>query len=132
MADAAVQLTEERYADVAVIRPSGRLDQNSSQAFQARVLRLIAEDPSPSPHMVMDMTGIEYVSSVGLRALMIVAKQCHAADGRLALTNLSPMVAEIFEISRFDLIIENFEEVREAIASISEEALASYDAQSPA
>ncbi len=128
MGDSGVQFAEIRYADVLVLNPSGRLDQDTSQIFQKQLLLLITQESLDRPRVILEMSGVDYVSSVGLRALMIVAKQCRAGNGQLALTNLSPVVSEIFEISRFNLIIDVFEDVRQAIMSISPDSVESYDA----
>ncbi len=120
---------ENRFADVVVMSPTGRLDQDTSNVFQEQILNLISRENAASPRIVLNMGGIEYVSSVGLRALMIVAKQCQGGNGSLALAGLTPEVVEIFDISRFDLIIDVFSDVRGAISSISAQALEVYDEQ---
>ena len=128
MVDNGVQLTENRFADVLVLCPNGRLDQDTSSNFKSQILQIISRETSPSPHIVLDMGEIEYISSIGLRALMIAAKQCQADNGCLTVASLTPVVREIFEISRFNLIINIFDDVRSAIASISAKGVESYDA----
>ena len=76
---------------------------------------------------MLDFSGVEYISSIGLRALMMAAKQTKALQGQLAIAALTPVVHEIFHISRFDLILKAFTSAREAIAALSPEAAASYD-----
>ena len=49
-----------------------------------------------------------------------------AAQGRILVADLQPMVAEIFEISHFGLLFEVVATVREALAAVSEEALAAF------
>ena len=55
--------------------------------------------------LVLDFSAIEYISSVGLRVLMIAAKQMREHEGRLLVAALQSVVAEIFAISRFDRIL---------------------------
>jgi len=128
MAGKGVQLTEYRFADVLVLTPSGRLDLDTSSKFKAKILQIISNETSSSPRIVIDMGEIEYISSIGLRAVMIAAKQCQASNGCLSVAGLTPVVKEIFEISRFNLIMDIFENVRSAIASMSAKGLESYDA----
>ena len=124
-----IKFEEAKYGDVMVLRPEGRLDQESSEVFQIQLLSLITEKTAPQANLILDLSGVNYVSSVGLRALMIVAKQCSASDGQLALTNLSAVVLEIFEISRFNLIIDVYEDVETALGTISQDALAAYKSE---
>ena len=59
--------------------------------------------------LVLDFAGVEYISSVGLRVLMIAApSRCAAGSARIAVAGLQPVVAEIFAISRFDMVLEVF------------------------
>ena len=123
-----IRFNKSRYADVVVLAPQGRLDQESSETFQNQLLTLIGENATLQANLVLDMSGVNYISSVGLRALMIVAKQCSASNGKLALANLSAVVLEIFEISRFNLIIDVHNDVAAALAAMSPDAAAAYAA----
>jgi len=77
---------------------------------------------------VIDLAGVEYISSVGLRVLMLASKQAKAQGGSLAVADLQPVVREIFEISRFNLVLEVFPTLREALAKLSPAALAAFEA----
>jgi anti-anti-sigma regulatory factor len=50
---------------------------------------------------------------------MMASKQSKATNGRLAAAGLTPMVKEIFAISRFSLVVQVFETTAEAIAALS-------------
>lgn len=130
MTDATIEFAETSYGDTVVLSPKGRLDQETSKSFQEQLLAMIADRSTDRANLILDMSGVNYISSIGLRALMIVAKQCSAGNGQLALANLSPVVVEIFEISRFNLIISTFDEIRSAIAEIAPDALSAYDSES--
>jgi anti-anti-sigma factor len=71
---------------------------------------------------------VEYISSVGLRVLMLASKQVKAQGGALAVADLQPVVREIFEISRFNLVLEVFPTLREALTKLSPAALAAFEA----
>jgi anti-anti-sigma factor len=77
---------------------------------------------------VIDLGAVEYISSVGLRVLMLASKQVKAQGGALAVADLQPVVREIFEISRFNLVLEVFPTLREALAKLSPAALAAFEA----
>jgi anti-anti-sigma factor len=78
--------------------------------------------------LVLDFSGVDYISSVGLRVLMIAAKKMRTNGARIGVAALQPVVAEIFAISRFDGVLEVSQSVRSAIEKMSAPALAAFDA----
>lgn len=121
-----MELNNARYADVIVSAPQGRLDQESADSYQNALVALI-EGEAGAPSAAIDLSGIEYISSVGLRALMVAAKACKHADGKLVVAALQPVVLEVFQISKFDKIIPIFDTLRDALASFSDEAAQALD-----
>jgi anti-sigma B factor antagonist/stage II sporulation protein AA (anti-sigma F factor antagonist) len=81
-----------------------------------------------SAALVLDFTTVEYISSVGLRVLMMASKQLRGREGRIAVAALQPVVREIFEIARFQHVVEVFPSVRDALAALSPAAGAAFDA----
>lgn len=122
-----MQIVEKTYGPVTVLAPAGRIDLASGEAFQEQVLGAVHRHDPAGALVVLDFSGVEYISSIGLRALMMAAKQTKALQGQLAIAALTPVVHEIFHISRFDLVLKSFASLREAIAALSPEAAAHYD-----
>jgi len=58
---------------------------------------------------------------------MLASKQVKAQGGALAVADLQPVVREIFEISRFNLVLEVFPTLREALASCPPAALTAFE-----
>ena len=115
-----------RYADVVVATADGRIDFAGAQELEAAIASALVAD-SGVRGLVIDFSKVDYISSVGLRVLMVAAKALRARRATVAVTALQSVVAEIFEISRFHHVVEVRHDVREAIADISPEALAAYD-----
>ena len=109
-----VEIGEHRDGDILVLSPTGRIDNDTSPSFQARLLAAL----TPGAAVLVDFSEIEYVSSAGLRALMMGSKQSKAANGRLAVSALGPVVKEIFEISRFSLVVQVFDTTADALAAL--------------
>lgn len=109
-----MEIGERRDGDILILSPAGRIDNDSSAAFQTRLLAAL----TPGAAVLVDLSSVEYVSSAGLRALMMGSKQSKAANGRLAVTALGPVVKEIFEISRFSLVVQVFDTPTEAVAAL--------------
>jgi anti-anti-sigma factor len=105
-----VDIGERHQANTLVLIPVGRVDNLTSAAFQARLLAAVA---SNAGDVVVDMSGVEYISSAGLRALMTASRQ-KPKERRLAVACLRPVVREIFEISRFSHVVPVFATVEDA------------------
>jgi len=78
--------------------------------------------------VVLDFSGVEYISSVGLRVLMVTAKQMRGQAATFAVAALQPVVAEIFAISRFDRVLVVHPDLRSALAQCSPAALLAWQA----
>src|SRR6516165_3016943 len=105
-----VDIGERRQANILVLAPVGRIDNLTSAAFQARLLAAVG---SSSADVVVDFSGVEYISSAGLRALMTASRQ-KPKERHLAVAHLRAVVSEIFAISRFSHVVPVFATVEEA------------------
>ena len=114
------------YADVLVATASGRIDFAGAQVLEDALAPALAPG-APHRGIVVDLAGVDYISSVGLRVLMVAAKSMRARRAAVAVASLQPVVAEIFEISRFHHVVDVRDSVRDAIAAVSPGALAAYD-----
>lgn len=94
----------------------GRMDAVTAPEFDTWLAdRLTAGDTS----FVLDLAGLEYVSSAGLRSLLSAAKKLKARDGKLALCGLSGTVEDVFRISGFLNIFQVYPATGEALAALS-------------
>ena len=104
----------------------GRIDLENADGFTAGLLAAL---PKASKALIVDLSSVEYISSAGLRSLMIALKAAKSQDTALAVAALRPLTREIFGISRFDLVFSLFGSVREAIESLAPQAVAQFDAR---
>ena len=111
-----MEINERHEGKIVVLAPVGRIDNETSGPFQERLLAAIGTATTP---VLVDFSGVEYISSAGLRALMMASKKSKTDGGRLAVAALTPMVNEIFTISRFSLVVPVFSSVAEAAAALS-------------
>jgi anti-anti-sigma factor len=114
-------------ANVALVKVEGRLDHISSPAFESELLPQTEGCTGEEKKLVLDCSGLAYLSSAGLRVLMIAAKRCRKQSGTMVLAALQPTIQEIFRISRFDTVFEVFPSVRAALEAISPAAAAAYE-----
>ena len=123
-----MEFTTRRLAEVVVARPAGRIDHASAEAFRAGLEPLLAHCNAGGDRVVLDFSGVEYISSVGLRVLMLAAKQVKAQKGVIVIAAMQPVVKEIFDISRFNYVFPAFATVRDAVGDLSTQAAALFDA----
>jgi anti-anti-sigma factor len=122
-----MKLESRTYADTVVVAPDGRLDHDNCDAFRAGMQPHLDKAAASGQRIVLDLSRLEYVSSAGLRCFMLAAKQAASHGGKIVLAALRPVVAEIFQISRFDMLFEIYPSVREALNALSESAAAAFD-----
>lgn len=75
---------------------TGRLDQATSPGVEARIGTLLDEGPTA---LVLDFSDVTFVSSIGLRTLLIAAKRCRKQQAKLALHSVPPQIADLFRLS---------------------------------
>ena len=122
-----MNVTSRRYANAVVVHAAGRLDQDTCEAFRGQLMGFVDQAAHDGGAIVLDLSQLEYVSSAGLRCFMLASRQAKAQNGRIYVAALQPMVAEIFEISHFNLVFRVFPTVREALGAVSAEAAAAFD-----
>ncbi|MES2257177.1 MAG: STAS domain-containing protein [Pseudomonadota bacterium] len=103
-----------------VLRPAGRIDHTHADAFKISLDPYLSQCTADGTRLVIDFTDISYISSIGLRALMLAIKQVKAQRGRMVLSGLTPQVQEVFKISRFDMLFEIFPDSDAALAALAE------------
>jgi anti-anti-sigma factor len=93
-----VKIVEEQRDGVLIVTLSGRVDSVSSPELETALLRHLA---SGEKRVLVDFAGVEYISSAGLRVLLLLAKKLKDADGRLVLSAMPESVRLVFELAGF-------------------------------
>lgn len=100
----ALQVNVAVQDNIHVARLGGRLDSITSAGLEKTLLDLL--DSKAPCSLLLDCAGLEYVSSAGLRVMLIAAKRAKATKGRLVLCAMRAPVHEVFEISGFVKILD--------------------------
>lgn len=95
-----IKSTEEQGRIILEI--SGRIDATTAGSFEEQVLQYL----QGSSELVLDCAQVEYISSAGLRSLLILAKTASGREIHIVLCRLSGLVREVLEISGFDSFFE--------------------------
>ena len=109
-----MKIEEREEGETVVIAPVGRLDAATAPAFQARVAAIAARG---ARYVVVDCRRIAYISSAGLRALLIGAKSSIEAESRFAIAGLRPDCRSIVRASGLLSILHHHETVEEAFTT---------------
>jgi anti-anti-sigma factor len=120
-----MNLSETGVGDAMLVAASGRVDLSNADTFKDA---LSAAQGKAKGALILDLSGVEYISSAGLRSLMIVFKDGKAQGKPFGIAGLTPLLAEIFTISRFNQVFPLFTTAREAIAKLAPDALPAFDA----
>ncbi len=122
-----MKIRSKRFANAVVITSSGRLDHENSSAFGNGINPILEDAASSKSGIVLDFSELEYISSAGLRALMLAANQAKSHGVKIVVASLQPVVSEIFQISRFNMVFSIFGTVRDGLSAISGDAAAAFD-----
>ncbi|RUS45910.1 STAS domain-containing protein [Cohnella sp. AR92] len=111
-----MEITIEGQGDVRTVRIGGRLDGTTMRQLEEQFLQLA---DGGFNRFVFDLSQLDYISSAGLRVMLLAVKKTKAAGGKLALFGLNDNVNEIFRISGFTTIFSLFRSEEEALAFVS-------------
>jgi anti-anti-sigma factor len=109
-----MEIAEQQIGGATVLRPSGRLDGVNAPDFEKAVLARLDAKPS---RLVLDLAGIEYVSSAGLRTVLLAAKRAKSLGCVLSVCNLREPIREVFDLSGFGNVVTIRGSVDEALKS---------------
>jgi len=91
-----MQIVQQRHGEVGVIAPSGRVDSTTSEALQAAITTVLDDGTT---QLVIDLAGVEYISSAGLRVMLLTAKRLGGGKGALVLCGLGDAVRQVFDLA---------------------------------
>jgi anti-sigma B factor antagonist len=91
-----IEINQTQSGNMLILSLSGKIDAMTSKELEAALNSLTGHD---GVNIVLDMGGVEYISSSGLRILMAALNRVRQSHGDLVLTSLQPMVMEVFEIT---------------------------------
>ncbi len=111
-----MDVNEETIDGVLVVSPSGRLDSNTSPEFETYLFGRLEETPS----LVIRFADVDYISSAGLRVMLMAAKKVKQLGGRLVLCDIGEPIREVFEISGFLSILEVCDDRGTAVQKVCE------------
>lgn len=93
-------MTEEKdtASGIAILRPIGRLDSGNSSQLELMLTNALKED---FKKIVFDLSQLDYISSAGLRVMLLAGKKLRVSGGKVVLVGMQEVVREVFAMSGF-------------------------------
>lgn len=98
------------YKGIKVLHSFQKLDSIHSGDLQKKIFQSMEN----GVRFIFDMGDCKYISSTGLRVLLLTAKKIHSLRGLFALANVSKEVFDIIQVAGFDNILKKFDTLHEA------------------
>ena len=115
-----MHLTPREQSGVLVVTVSGRIDHATSEEFAQALETHLEHCAEDCPPLLLDFSNVDYITSAGLRVLMMASRRAKAQRGVFAIAELQPLVQEVFTISRFNLIMPCYPSVDAACKAIGQ------------
>ena len=109
-----MQFSTHTSNNIHIVAIAGSLDSTTAPEAQKSLDAVLAD----AKKVVLDFSGLDYISSAGLRVLLGAAKKLRASGGTLGIFGLNQSVREVFEISGFSTILSVYQSEAEALAAM--------------
>ena len=98
-----MKITRETLGNVLVIGPEGRLDANSARDLESLVVEAM---DGGADRILFDFSLLTYISSSGLRVVLLTARRVQEGTGRMAVCHLNQHVRQVFEMTGLTRILD--------------------------
>ena len=105
----------ERDGTILIAMTDTRVDGGNARAFQDELETIIGDDDRT---VILDLQRLLYISSAGLRVILLTAKNLGRREVKFAVCSLTDPVQEVFKVSGFDKIIKVHPSLSEAKAAL--------------
>lgn len=110
-----MEITESKRNGVVIFALRGRLDASNADTAEHKLVALI---DGGETRVVVDCTQLDYISSAGLRVLLVAAKRLNARHGTIAIAALKDEIREVFDIAGFASILPIYATPAAAVAAL--------------
>jgi anti-sigma B factor antagonist len=102
-----MNITEKKHNDWLVLALTDRLDTQTAPELEQAAMGKLGDGVK----IALDLSELQYISSAGLRVLLMIMKKSKAAGGKAALVGVIGMVGEILEESGIDTFFEQYDKM---------------------
>ena len=98
-----------------IIAVKGKMDAVSAPEFETKMNECISQGIL---HFVIDFSELVYISSGGLRSILLTGKELKKCNGKMVMSSINDKVKNVFEISGFTTLFEVYDSVNEALRKV--------------
>lgn len=102
---------------IPVLILKGRLNQSSADLLHAAAMDFAGDNDCKA--LIVDMGGVDFIASVGIRSLIRPSQALAMRGGKLAVANLNPQISEFFTLTGLDQMFRVYETVADAAAGVA-------------
>ena len=110
-----MSIDAERANGTVIARADGRIDSSNSREFHSELEAVVADSDAA---LVLDFGDVTYISSAGMRVILLTAKSLQKSGTKFALCSMNDSIREVFKISGFDKVIEIHDSQAEALSAV--------------
>lgn len=114
MSDTAMNISVESMKRVDLVTVSGRIDSSNASEFEGSLKELTGNGRT---NLVLNLNGVTYMSSAGLRTLVSTLKECKKRGGDVRLAAPSERVGEVLSLAGLDALFKVYEDDTSAVGS---------------
>ena len=106
-------IEEEYVGDIVILKLRGLIDSGTSQLLEDKFKELVL---SKSVRLVVDLQGVDYISSAGWGIFVGEIKGVRERNGDIKLAGMTPGVREVFDLLEFNALLQPFDSKEDAVA----------------
>ena len=107
-----MEFDNDKVGEYYIVAVSGRLNADTAAELEAQCEHWLGLEEM---RVVLDLSGLDYISSAGLRSILIAAKKLKTVGGSISFYGLKGMVADVFRISGFAAMFEIYDTREQAL-----------------
>ncbi len=111
--------TKELRQGIVIVFPGGPVDHENAEDFETRLVSSVEEASRSVGSLIIDFSKVDYMTSIGLRSLMMAVKKAESASVKILVTGMNETMREIFHISGFEKLFTVHENLESALAATS-------------
>lgn len=101
--------------DILIISPEGRIDSTNSNEFESSTMSMSAD----MQKIAIDFTNIKYISSAGLRSILVIAKEMNKSNRKFVIFGMNSSIKDVFDMAGFSSVIKTSGTKDDAIAILN-------------
>jgi anti-sigma B factor antagonist len=111
-----MEISVHQEADVTIVKLKGELQRQTVNGPQDQLLPLIV----PDCKILVDMSEVSYMSSAGLRVLLLFYREINSQNGRIVLTGLPEFIHDTMSITGFLDFFDTYATVDEGMKALQQ------------